>query len=39
MPIALWNLINRLEKLLLLRNVVELLEKVGNLALTILEAN
>ena len=39
MPIALWNLINRLERLLLLRSVVELLEKVGNLALTILDVN
>jgi hypothetical protein len=39
MPIASWNLINRLERLLLLRSVVELLEKVSNLALTILEEN
>ena len=35
MPIALWNLINRLERLLLLRSVVELLRTVNNLALTI----
>ena len=31
MPIALWNLINRLEKLLLLHSAVELWKTVGKL--------
>lgn len=35
MPIALWNLINRLEKLSLLPSIVKQLVTVNNLALTI----